>query len=184
MPIDEYRSAAVVERCRNDGPAAAPAASAVVRTLDSCGVRPTPAPFRRRDRRRSSDAGALCLESTLDGWREGGYVLLRKQPPRDLLLGLVGRFWTPPERLHRLEAEQRQRGARRGCAEAARNSSPARRLVGTVRFAAETPECGSGHASEERFLTHRRRTAPFRGPTRREMLLSARGGIAPRTVAS
>ncbi|HLM68232.1 MAG TPA: hypothetical protein VK358_11925, partial [Longimicrobium sp.] len=62
-----------------------------------------------------------ALGTTMDGLLRSGFVLLAEQAPREIVLGLVGRFWTPTGGLTRVEAHEFRGFDRPGMAVAAWN---------------------------------------------------------------
>lgn len=62
--------------------------------------------------------GPKGLGLTLNDLQETGFILLGEKPPEELLLGVVGRFWTPAGDLQRLDASEFQAFDRSGYAKA------------------------------------------------------------------
>ena len=65
-----------------------------------------------------------CL--TLDGLLKSGFILLAEVPEREVVLGLVGRFWKPLGELQSLDAEGFRAFDRGGYAKAVWNFSSSR----------------------------------------------------------
>ncbi len=113
------------------------------------------------------------LSLTLDALLESGFVLLGEEPNQELVLGLVGRFWTPSGDLQRLDAEGFRDFERPGYAKAAWNFSVGRRDGGTTTMLATQTRvlCLDG-ASRRRFRLYWLFVRPFSGLIRREVLRS------------
>lgn len=184
MLIDEFLPIYdVVERHQIDVRASASTVYAAVRLLDLRDVGLVRVLFRMRDlpaRLRPSGPGAQRLGLTIDELLEGGFVLLGDRPPRELLLGLVGRFWTPTGSLVRVNAAEFRRFDHTGNAKAVWNFSLAEHADGTVRLTTETRVRCSDDTSRKRFLLYWRLMGPFSGLIRRQML----GSIKRRAEAS
>lgn len=70
--------------------------SIVVRTLFA--LRSLPGLFTRKGGR-----GQKGLDTTMEGLLRNGFVLLDERPPREFVLGLAGRFWTPTGGIERID---------------------------------------------------------------------------------
>ena len=75
---------------------------------------------------------------TLADFREAGFILLGEDPPRELLLGLVGKFWTPTGCVQRLDAEGFRGFSQPGFAKAVWNFSLEPLGASRTRLATET----------------------------------------------
>jgi hypothetical protein len=115
---------------------------------------------------RRGRALGLDMEALL----RSGFVLLEEQPGRELVLGLVGRFWRMDGGIVRVSAEAFGAFDAPGYARAAWNFTVAPAGEGTVRVATETRVRCTDAASRRRFLRYWRLVGPFSGLTRREML--------------
>ena len=119
----------VVERHKIEVLAPAGRVYDVVRHLDFSRSRVIRSLFWLRDlpgRWRSSGSSAAepRLALTLDTLvRSSGFVLLGERSEREVLLGLVGRFWTPSGGTRRISADEFRNFARPGYAKAAWNFS-------------------------------------------------------------
>ncbi len=121
---------------------------------------------------RSSDRGNERLGLTLDGLLRSGFVLLGEKPGQELVLGLVGRFWTPSGDIQRLGASGFRTFGGPGYAKAAWNFSLSEREEGTTRLVTETRVLCLDGASRRRFRLYWLFIGPFSGLIRREMLRS------------
>lgn len=120
-------------------------------------------------------AGSRCQEAprwTLDSLLELGFILLGENPPREMLLGVVGKFWTLAGGLERLDAEGFRRFDRPGFAKAAWNFSLAEKSPGETRLNTETRVLCLDAAARRRFRAYWLVVRPFSGWTRREALRS------------
>jgi hypothetical protein len=99
-----------------------------------------------------------------------GFVLLEEQPGRELVLGLVGRFWRLDGGIVRMTAETFGSFDAPGYARAVWNFTVAPAGEGTVQLATETRVRCTDAAARRRFLRYWRLVAPFSGLTRMEML--------------
>lgn len=117
------------------------------------------------------------LGSTLDGLLRTGFVVLGERPGEELLLGLVGRFWTPGGDIQRVTPPEFAAWDRPGFARAAWNFTVAPAGDGATRLATETRVKCTDEASARRFRRYWRVVGPFSGLIRREMLWTLRRGV-------
>ena len=124
--------------------------------------------------RPSSDRGAgegrlsLTLDALLEG---GGFVLLGERPNRELVLGLVGRFWTASGDLQRVDVSGFRDFGRPGYAKAAWNFCVEEgRDEGTTWLTTETRVLCLDEASRRRFRLYWTLIGPFSGLIRKDML--------------
>jgi len=167
----------VVARHRVEVRAPAPRVYAAVRAMDLRTVTSIRVLFWLRERParlRHAGSGTERLGLTLDELLRHGFILLAERPPHELLLGLVGRFWTASGHLERLDAGELRRFDRPGYAKAAWNFSLTERDDGRVRLATETRVLCLDGASRARFRRYWLVVEPFSGLTRRAMLSSIR----------
>src|SRR5574341_2476035 len=75
---------------------------------------------------------------TLERMRREGFVLLDEDPPREVVLGVVGRFWTPSGGRVTIPAADFHAFARPGCAKAVLNFLVAARAGGGSLLSTET----------------------------------------------
>jgi hypothetical protein len=107
---------------------------------------------------------------TLEGLRRINFSLLGEIPNQEILLGLVGRFWTLCGDLQRVDADGFRRFDKGGYARATWNFSLAQRADSTTRVVTETRVQCTDEASRRRFLFYWRLIGPFSALTRRRML--------------
>jgi hypothetical protein len=98
------------------------------------------------------------------------FILLGEKPNEELLLGLVGRFWTLSGELRRLDSEGFRKFNEPGFAKAAWNFSLSERSDGSVLLETETRVCCTNDASRKRFRLYWFVIGVFSGLIRREVL--------------
>lgn len=138
------------------------ARSPIVRALFS--LRGLPA-LLTRDRGRAPRP-ALTIDSLL----QAGFVLLGEAPPHELVLGTVGRFWTPAGSPRPVAAEDFTGFHEAGYAKAAWNFLLTQRPDGTTRLSTETRVHCTDAASRRRFRTYWTPIRPFSGLIRMQIL--------------
>ena len=136
--------------------------SPVVRTLFA--LRSLPGLFSRRSPARRG------LGLDMDGLLKSGFVLLAEAPDEEVVLGLVGRFWTPTGGLIRVQPADFAAFDRPGYAVAAWNFTLSGPAAGPVRLATETRVRLTDAASRRRFRAYWALVGPFSGLIRNEML--------------
>ena len=139
--------------------------SPVIRSLFA--LRSVPALLSRRSGQKRERLGL-----TLDGLLDNGFVLLGEKPGEELLLGLVGRFWTPSGGLVRVDADGFRAFQRPGYARAAWNFSLSEVSDGNTLLATETRVQCTDSTSRRRFGLYWTVIGPFSGLIRREILRS------------
>ena len=107
---------------------------------------------------------------TLDDFLKTGFILLGEKTNEELLLGLVGRFWTPSGELRRLDVEGFRSFNEQGYAKAAWNFSLSEGLDKTVLLKTETRVYCLDDGSRKRFRLYWRLIGGFSGLIRREVL--------------
>jgi hypothetical protein len=107
---------------------------------------------------------------TLEDFLKMRFILLGERPNQELLLGLVGRFWTPKGELLRLDAEGFKSFERRGYAKAAWNFTLREQADGAVLLETETRVFCMDAASRKRFRFYWLFIGAFSGLTRRDVL--------------
>lgn len=122
-----------------------------------------------RERSRSADERAL----TLDGILKAGFVLLSESKDREIVLGLVGKFWTPTGCLEQIDADGFKRESRPGLARAAWNFALEPEASGT-RVVTETRVQCTDASSRRRFRAYWLLVRPFSGLLRTYMLRELR----------
>ena len=139
--------------------------SLVVRTLFA--LRSVPALFTgHRPRGRP-------LGRTMDALLECGFVLLAERPPREIVLGLTGKFWTPTGGISRVEADEFRDFARPGLALAAWNFTVLPTYEGSLVATETRVRCTDG-AARRAFTRYWRVIRPFSGLVRNEALRAIR----------
>jgi hypothetical protein len=104
-----------------------------------------------------------------------GFIRLREDPPHEIVIGVVGRFWTPKGDLRSIEPEAFASFEEPGYAKAAWNFSISPAGDGTVRVSTETRVQGLDAASRRKFRLYWMVVGPFSGVIRKEMLREIRG---------
>lgn len=139
--------------------------SLVVRALFA--LRSVPALF-------AGDRGrGRALGCTLDGLLDSGFVLLAERAPREIVLGLAGKFWTPSGRISRVEADEFRDFDRPGLALATWNFTVLPTDEGSL-VATETRVRCTDAAARRSFARYWRVIRPFSGLIRREALRAIR----------
>jgi hypothetical protein len=140
-------------------------ASAVIRTLSA--ARGMFVLSRRSSRHRGS---GLRRSMTLDDLARDGFVWLEEAPPEELVLGVVGAFWTPRGRIHRLPADSFDGFDQPGLAKAAWNfrvqPDGETRSFLTTETRVRVPDEGS----RRKFLLYWSVVGPFSATIRRRAL--------------
>lgn len=113
------------------------------------------------------------LGSTMDELLRSGFVLLAERAPREIVLGLTGRFWTPTGSLSRVEADEFRDFTRPGVALAAWNFTILPTDEGSL-VATETRVRCTDDAAHRSFRRYWRVIRPFSGLVRREALRAIR----------
>ena len=141
------------------------ARSPVVKVL--FGLRSLPGLLSRGTRKRR-------LGADMEGLLGSGFVLLDEAPGDEVVLGLVGRFWTPSGGIIRVAPEEFAAFDQPGFAVAAWNFTVRGPAAGPVRLATETRVRLTDPASRRSFRAYWRFVGPFSGLIRREMLRTVR----------
>ena len=109
------------------------------------------------------------LGLTLDELLHNGFILLSEKPPQEIVLGVVGRFWTIAGELQHLKATEFLSFNKSGYAKAAWNFSLTEQGNKTL-LATETRVYCLDEASRQRFRMYWLLIRPFSGLIRREAL--------------
>jgi hypothetical protein len=121
----------------------------------------------------------------MDGLLKTGFVILAEAPGDEIVLGLVGRFWTLDGGIIRVDPADFAAFDRPGYAVAAWNFTLRGPAAGPVILATETRVRLTDPSSRRRFRAYWTLVGPFSGLIRREMLRTIRGaaeaGVASRT---
>lgn len=115
-----------------------------------------------------------ALGATLAGLLRSGFVLLAERANEEMVLGLVGRFWTARGGVVRVSPDEFRAWTRPGFARAAWNFSLAPEGDGRTRLSTETRVLCTDDESRRRFLRYWRLIGPFSALTRMEMLRTIR----------
>jgi hypothetical protein len=107
---------------------------------------------------------------TLDDFLKMGFILLGERENEELLLGLVGRFWTPSGGLLRLVAKDFRGFDRPGYAKAAWDFTLRKQPDESVLLETETRVLCTDTASQKRFRFYWLFIGAFSGLIRREIL--------------
>lgn len=122
---------------------------------------------------RSSSSNQSVARLTLDSFLRNGFVILSEKQDREIVLGLVGRFWTPTGCLEETDPLRFQREERPGLAKAAWNFA-FERYKGATRVTTETRVKCTDRSSRLRFRGYWLAIGPFSGLLRRCMLRELR----------
>ena len=109
-----------------------------------------------------------CLK--LDGLLKTGFILLAESPSKELVLGLVGRFWSLSGKLQSVDAKGFRSFNRRGYAKATWNFSLEPQGENLTRLATETRVLCLDAESRRKFKFYWLFIKPFSGLVRREAL--------------
>ena len=145
--------------------------SFVVRTLMA--LRSIPALFSREEH------GAEALGCDVEGLLRSGFVMLEEHPGQEVILGLVGRFWTPSGGVQRVSPDEFRAWTRPGFARAVWNFALTPHADGrTCTLSTETRVLCTDEESRRSFLRYWRVIGPFSSLIRRVMLRSVRDAVA------
>jgi len=111
---------------------------------------------------------------TLRDFERRGFTVLAEDPPCELLIGLVGAFWTPGGGVHATDATQFRTQLTSGTARAAWNFVVQERGDGVVDLSTETRVQPADAASARRFRLYWTFVRPWSGLIRRYMLNAIR----------
>jgi hypothetical protein len=111
---------------------------------------------------------------TLHSFLKSGFAELEAVPNEELVLGLVGRFWTPSGGLTPTSAATFRTGPPEGQAQAAWNFRCEPAVDGSTRLSTETRVRIAPGAARSRFLAYWFVVRPFSGLLRRKMLGAVR----------
>jgi hypothetical protein len=114
------------------------------------------------------------LHLNLDALVKGGFVLLGENPPNEIALGLIGRFWKLSGGTCSIVASEFKGFDEPGYAKAVWNFSLVEEGADLTMLATETRVGCSDDASRGRFRLYWAVIAPFSGLIRREVLRTIR----------
>jgi hypothetical protein len=109
----------------------------------------------------------------MDGLLDSGFVLLAERAPREIVLGLAGRFWTSAGGISRVEPDEFRAYDRPGMALAAWNFTVLPTDEGSL-VATETRVRCTDDAAHRSFARYWRVIRPFSGLVRGEALRAVR----------
>jgi hypothetical protein len=121
--------------------------------------------------RRSHKPG---LGNALRDMIEMGFILLADEPPREICLGVVGRFWQPSPDLIQVSAERFKQFDDPGYAKAAMNFLITPLDDSTCRLTTETRVWCPNSMAKKQFRRYWTMIRPFSGLIRKEMLMIAK----------
>lgn len=110
------------------------------------------------------------LGLTLDGLLKNGFILLDESPPREIVLGLVGKFWSSSGCIQRLDTAGFLSFSTPDYAKAAWNFSLSPQMEGITRLVTETRVRCLDETSRRRFGFYWMFIRPFSGLIRMEAL--------------
>jgi hypothetical protein len=113
------------------------------------------------------------LGSTMETLLDSGFVLLAERPPREIVLGLTGKFWTPTGRISRVEPDEFRDFRRPGLAVAAWNFTVLPTDEGSLVATETRVRCTDADAHRS-FARYWRVIRPFSGLVRNEALRAIR----------
>ncbi|MEK6304040.1 MAG: hypothetical protein AABO41_25335 [Acidobacteriota bacterium] len=187
MLIDEYfPSYDVVERHRIEVNAPSNLVYDAARNLDLSDSRIVRALFRLREipgwcRSRHSRAQRLGL--TLEDLLASGFVVLGERSEEEIVLGLVGRFWTASGGIKRVDAKAFFAFSSPGYAKAAWNFSLRETPDAVTELTTETRVLCLDNLSRRRFRLYWTLVAPFSGLIRMEALRSIKRAAESKAAA-
>ncbi len=117
---------------------------------------------------------------TLAGLEQIGFTPLLDEPDRALVLGIVGRFWSPRGQLQRLSIEEFRHFEQPGWAKAVWSFVIEPTGTNRVRLVTETHIRCFGDGARRRFRLYWTVVGPFSGLIRRDMLRLVRQAVEAR----
>ena len=114
--------------------------------------------------------GLPATSTNLDGLLQVGFLLVDEIPPEEIVLGLVGKFWTYRAEILKLDAVQYGEFNQKGYAKLAWNFAIHDYSPGVVRLSTETRIVCTDDHSRSRFKLYWALIGRFSGLTRKEML--------------
>lgn len=116
--------------------------------------------------------GLPRIALNLDGMLRWGFVLLADEPPREIVFGLIGCFWTLSPRIQPVSASSFSAFGQPGFAKVVGNLAllPDPNQEGAVRVTTETRILGLDAGSRRAFRLYWTLVGPFSGLIRKEWL--------------
>ena len=99
-----------------------------------------------------------------------GFILLTDEPEREIVLGLIGRFWVRSPQIQPVPAEAFVKFNRPGLAKAVMNMAFSPGEAGTILLVTETRVSCPDEATRRSFQRYWRLIGPFSGLIRKEWL--------------
>lgn len=123
-----------------------------------------------------------ALKPSLDGLIENGFILLEENPPNEIVLGLVGKFWRASGCIQRITADDFKKFEQTGFAKVAWNFLLTPQADGTAMLSTETRIRCTDEESRRKFSRYWFFIGPFSGLIRREMLRTIKRQIEQQTL--
>lgn len=120
------------------------------------------------------------LNSSIDGLLRNGFILLEENSPHEIVLGLVGKFWTVSGCIQRIDSAEFIPFAHAGFAKVAWNFLITLQADGTTILSTETRIRCTDAVSRKKFFRYWFFIGPFSGLIRREMLRTIKRHIERR----
>lgn len=130
--------------------------------------------FRLRGLALKSACDATAQTLTLRDMTKFGFVVLGEKPDKEILLGLVGKFWKPDGDLQKINAEDFLSFDKTGYAKAAWNFTITESAAKETRLTTETRVRCTDDASRSQFRFYWTFIKPFSGWIRQETLKLAK----------
>jgi hypothetical protein len=110
------------------------------------------------------------LQASLDGLLQNGFILLKEDPPREIVLALVGKFWTASGCIQRIDAEAFKHFDRGGFAKAVWRFLVDQQPDGRSLLSTGTRVLCTDDDSRKKFQLYWSVVGPFSGLIRKEAL--------------
>jgi len=134
----------------------------------------------RHPRRARRPRRTLTLQTLIDG----GFGRLEEAAPREVVLGVAGRFWRPTGNVQPFRRQDFDGPVGRGLARAVWNFALRDAGDGHTLLSTETRVVCGDAASRRKFLAYWLVVAPFSGMIRRSMLRAIRREVKRRSAAA
>ena len=122
------------------------------------------------------------LGTSIDALLQNGFVLLEERPPHEIVLGLVGKFWTASGGIRMINVDKFVGFEEVGYAKAVWNFHLAPQSDGTTLLSTETRIVCTDEESRKKFARYWFLIGPFSGLIRREMLRTIKQQIEQQTT--
>lgn len=124
------------------------------------------------------------LGLNLEGLLRSGFVLLEEKPGEEIVLGLVGKFWTPTGCIQKIAAREFRDFTTPGYAKAVWNFSLHAHAHGATQLDTETRILCTDQASRKRFLRYWRFVRPLSGLVRLAALRAIKRAVERENVTT